>query len=311
MNKIDPFISVIIPVYNRSNTIAYCINSVLKQTYQNFEILIIDDASTDNTLNILKTINDNRIKIIKLELNRGAQYARNIGIKNAKGDWIAFLDSDDEWLPFKLEKQVVELEKVNYDPYTLVYCGVKKKDWKTGKESSYKRPILKGKDLFAKQLINSSPLFQALMTSKIALEEIGYLDEKLIAHQERDTCIRLSKICRYIYIPEELLIYYVNRGDSISNNYAKNIDASIYILKKYREDIIKYHSLRVYEKLLSHQLKTSLDCKLFNKYDEIIVTENVKINTPLRIYLYICRLLKIKPSNILFNILRVIIINLR
>ena len=107
-------VSIIIPMYNRSKYIEECINSVIHQTYKNLEIIIIDDASTDNSVEIVKSINDDRIKIIKLEKNLGASNARNIGIKNAKGKYICFLDSDDYWVLDKLETQVNFIEKNNY-----------------------------------------------------------------------------------------------------------------------------------------------------------------------------------------------------
>ena len=85
-----PLISVVIPTYNRQNTITYCLKSVLAQTYKNFEILVVDDGSTDQTVPIVSEICDPRIRLIEAKKNGGAQAARNIGIKAAKGEWIAF-----------------------------------------------------------------------------------------------------------------------------------------------------------------------------------------------------------------------------
>lgn len=96
-------ISVIIPVYNRENTIRRSVLSVLNQSVSNIEVLVVDDCSNDNTINILKKLKDSRLKIIELEKNRGANFARNIGIDLAIGDYISFQDSDDFWLPTKLE----------------------------------------------------------------------------------------------------------------------------------------------------------------------------------------------------------------
>ena len=92
-----PLISVIMPTYNRENVIMRAINSVLNQTYSNFELIIVDDASSDDTLSLLKSINDDRIKIFQNNENMGASYSRNIGLKNAEGDIIMYLDSDNEW----------------------------------------------------------------------------------------------------------------------------------------------------------------------------------------------------------------------
>ena len=109
---LDYKVSIITPSYNSERYISETIDSVINQTYENWEMLIIDDSSTDNSINIISDYcsSENRIKLIKLEENGGAAVARNRGIKEAEGRFIAFLDSDDLWHPEKLEKQ---LEKKN------------------------------------------------------------------------------------------------------------------------------------------------------------------------------------------------------
>ncbi|MCK5342735.1 MAG: glycosyltransferase family 2 protein, partial [Candidatus Heimdallarchaeota archaeon] len=101
-----PLISIIIPTYNREKLILNALDSIFNQTFQDYEILIIDDASTDNTEQVIKELNHSKIKYLKLEKNSGQCIARNFGAKRAQGQFIAFLDSDDEWLPQKLENQV-------------------------------------------------------------------------------------------------------------------------------------------------------------------------------------------------------------
>lgn len=108
-------VSVIIPTFNREKTLLKSINSVLNQTYKNLEILIIDDCSTDNTPLICKGIIDKRIKYIKLKKRYGASYARNLGIKLAKGTFITFQDSDDIFISNKIEKQLENLYKYKSD----------------------------------------------------------------------------------------------------------------------------------------------------------------------------------------------------
>jgi len=104
-----PSISVILPTYNRVKTIRYCLDSVLAQTFSPAEIIIIDDCSTDDTVLIVGSYSEPRVRCIVLEKNFGAQAARNRGILEAKGEWIAFHDSDDEWMPDKLERQIQAL----------------------------------------------------------------------------------------------------------------------------------------------------------------------------------------------------------
>lgn len=112
-------ISIIIPTYNRGALIRRAINSILKQSYKEFELIIIDDYSTDNTEEIVKSIQDDRIRYVKLEKNCGANKARNIGVDLSKYELIAFQDSDDEWHSDKLEKQLKYLVEGNFD---IVSC---------------------------------------------------------------------------------------------------------------------------------------------------------------------------------------------
>ena len=108
-------ISVIIPTYNRGKSIIQSINSVLDQTYHNLEILIVDDCSTDDTEYLISKIDDPRVKYIKLKENKGASFARNIGIKISTGKYITFQDSDDIYKANKIEKQYINLIKKNSD----------------------------------------------------------------------------------------------------------------------------------------------------------------------------------------------------
>ena len=103
-------VSIITPSYNSSRFIEECVGSVLSQTYDNWEMLIVDDYSADNSLQILKKYNDKRIQLIELDKNVGAAESRNVAIRKAKGKYIAFLDSDDLWEPQKLEKQISFIE---------------------------------------------------------------------------------------------------------------------------------------------------------------------------------------------------------
>ena len=113
MNK--PIFSVVIPTYNSSKTITKTINSVLKQNYQNFEIILVDDGSTDNTVNKVELINDNRIRIFKIKRSGGPAKPRNYGIKKSKSNWICFLDSDDLWEYNKLKILFKSIKNNDFD----------------------------------------------------------------------------------------------------------------------------------------------------------------------------------------------------
>ena len=117
----SPLVSVIIPTHNRADLVPLAIQSVLQQTYTNLECIVVDDASTDNTEETVRTIIDERIIYLRHENNKHASAARNTGIKYARGEFIAFLDDDDEWLPTKLEKQVPFLLNL-HEKVGMIYC---------------------------------------------------------------------------------------------------------------------------------------------------------------------------------------------
>jgi glycosyltransferase involved in cell wall biosynthesis len=127
----NEIISVVIPVYNRERLIGKTIKSILEQTYNNFEILIIDDNSTDGTKEAITKINDSRIRYFKQEYNQGPSAARNRGINVSKGNYIAFLDSDDLWDTNKLSDQFKIFDQYK-DEYDVVFSGFRILDLKTG-----------------------------------------------------------------------------------------------------------------------------------------------------------------------------------
>lgn len=143
-------VSVVIPMHNSAKHIKKGVESVINQTYKNLEIIIIDDASRDNSLEIIKNIKDNRIQIVELKENVGAANSRNKGIEMATGDYICFLDSDDYWKLDKLEKQVEFMEKNNY---IFIYGGY---DYlKNGKRRKAKIP----ESLNYNQLLKNHAIF--------------------------------------------------------------------------------------------------------------------------------------------------------
>ena len=126
-------VSVIMPSYNTSDFICETIESVLKQTYTNWELLIVDDCSTDNTDEVVRSfLSDNRIKFFKNEKNSGAAVSRNRALREAKGKWIAFLDSDDLWMPDKLAKQISFMEKNGYHFSYTNYAEIDTEDHRKG-----------------------------------------------------------------------------------------------------------------------------------------------------------------------------------
>lgn len=235
-----PTITVVIPAYNRKATICYCLESVLRQTVSPFEIIVVDDCSTDNTVDIVKSFSDPRIRCITLDENSGAQVARNRGIKEAQGEWIAFLDSDDAWVPNKLERQLEALNLVNFSPMVVVHSDCWRYDVDKEKQEICYLPLVDGEKPFALLLSAIGPMFQGILTSKAALEKIGLLDESVPSYQEWDTSIRLARECHFIHIREPLFIYYLHCGDTISKNKMRDIEGYQYVVDKFRDEIVRY-----------------------------------------------------------------------
>ena len=228
-------IAVIIPTYNRVNTIVACIESVLSQSYPVNEIIVIDDHSTDDTVKQLNKIK-NDITILQTEKQYGAQTARNIGIKAAKSKWISFLDSDDLWLSNKIEKQILALKTVEYNPMTVVHGDCYRRNNNSDKKDHWQLDNIDGENVYKKLLSKSGTLFPSILTSKQALDRIDYLDENIPSYHEWDTAIRLAKYCRFIHIQEPLFIYNIH-NNTISRNSNASIEGYQYVINKFKDEI--------------------------------------------------------------------------
>lgn len=193
-----PVISVVIPAYNRSSTIGISIRSVLAQTFQDFEIIVVDDGSSDNTRDVIQSIADKRIQLICHDHNLGAAVARNTGMRVAKGEYIAWLDSDDEWLPEKLDIQLQALGVLNsggracYTAYELIENG--KSRFYIPEHTDYKKLFLA-----CDQAPGSSLLFERSL-----LQEIGYLDTSLRRYEDWDWLLRYCSKYRLVAVDQPL-----------------------------------------------------------------------------------------------------------
>lgn len=295
MNKSDfqPAISVIIPAYNRSKTISYCLDSVLAQTLPPFEVIVVDDCSSDDTVAIVKKYARQRVRCIVLPENSGAQVARNKGIFEAKGDWIAFQDSDDEWIPHKLERQVEALAKISYNPWTVVHTDAIKLDSSTQQRIPAQRPAVQGANVYPLLLAGQGPMFQGMLVSKLALEKIGFLDVNLPSFQEWDTSIRLAKHCRFIFLNEALFIYHLHEGETISKNYTKDIIGYEYIVRKFEQEIKEICGQGAWNNHLLNLLKKCLNYRLWEKADSYFVQISSK-GIKYKVFL-MCRFFHLPP----------------
>ena len=216
-NKSLPLISIVIPTYNNSTYLKKSLKSVLDQTYKNWETIVIDNCSNDDTYTVVKKFNDQRIKYLKIHNNGIIAKSRNLGVYTAKGEWIAFLDSDDWWTKDKLK---ICLHYLN-NQVDLIYHDLeissskqkllKKKLIKTRK---LKKPILKDLLINGNAISNSS-----VIVRKKIIEKIGFIDESenLVAAEDYNLWLKISNFTeKFLYIPKTLGYYSVH-DENISN----------------------------------------------------------------------------------------------
>ncbi|WP_431359007.1 glycosyltransferase family 2 protein [Halovenus amylolytica] len=225
--------SVVLPTYNRADLLGRSIGSVLEQTYEDYELIVVDDASTDDTAETIKQLNDDRIQYIRHAVNSGAAAARNTGIKAAEGDIIAFQDSDDRWEERKLEKQIDAFEN-SAENVGVVYTG-------TRKESPDSEEYIPGRGVQPKEgNIEDSILRynfvtpQAAAVKKRCFETVGTFDEELPPLSDWEMWIRMSEFYEFKFVDEQLVTAYLQE-DSISTNNDANVLARERIIEKHRD----------------------------------------------------------------------------
>ena len=214
-----PQVTVIVPAFNSAETIARSVNSVLRQSFHDFELIVVDDGSTDQTTRRLEKISDSRLKIVRHDRNRGAAAARNTGISKAGGRWIAFLDADDEWRQEKLERQIARLEG---QPEIVKACAT---GYCLHKE---KRKSLVRLDLTAARF-KEDVLFgctispgSTLLVASDAFGRVGLFDEELRRLEDWDWLLRFSEHYDVTFVPEPLVDIYtlMPEGPAAATRYS-------------------------------------------------------------------------------------------
>ena len=232
-NNSKPLISIIMPTFNRAHILGRSINSVINQTYHDWELLLVDDASSDNTSEIILSYNDNRIKYYTHSRNMGGNAARNTGLRHARGNYIAFLDSDDEWMPTKLERQLAIIDDRESEA-GVIYTGF---SYINGNNQVIKKfvPKVNGNirpDIFHKNYIGT---LSTLLALKECFRECGGFDETLPSCQDWDLYIRISEKYKFVGIKETMVLFHVD-GVRISTNALKRaLGHQIFLLKHFKE----------------------------------------------------------------------------
>lgn len=286
-------VTVVITTCKREpSIIERAISSVVEQTYKEWELVIVDDSPHDWKLRneVKETVKsfskDHRVKYFENESNYGACYSRNIGLKKANGDYIAYLDDDDEWLPDKLEKQVEAMKKAS-DEVALVYGPYYEENEETKERKNIDVPLLSG--FLYEELMRQGNFFggmsMPLMRTRCVID-VGGFDELMPAVQDMDLWLRIAMKYPVTSIPEPLTIYHVYAGEKISNNPQKKIAGLKRLNEKNKEYLEK--DKRVHWRknmvLIPYLLKANEQQEAFQLWREAVVLCPDKIKTNLRVF---------------------------
>jgi len=249
-----PLVTVIIPTFNRASIVGRAIRSVLGQTYPNWELLVVDDASTDGTESEVRSYSDKRIRYIRHQQNRRVSAARNTGIRCARGEYVSFLDDDDEWLPEKLAREVEVLGNSDAD-VGLVYSGKTVYD-EHARVLQVRMPTLSGwvYDAMLERHFIGSP--SRVTVKKQVLDRLAGFDETFTNCQDYDLWLRVAKVSRIAVVPSCLVKRYL-LSDQMSGSLRRICEGWEQILTKFRADMkprtLTRHISRVAILLLNYE----------------------------------------------------------
>ncbi len=214
-----PIISVIIPTYNRAARVQRAIGSVMAQTWQDLELIVVDDGSTDGTPEVLRGIKAPHLTVVRHEANLGSPVARNSGMRIAQGQLVAFLDSDDEWLPAKLERQMAVFETSSFPALGAVNCGLIV-DSEGARPTQAWLPSTRGEaywTFLARREYHDTASMWLIRKHELDRLE-GPFDPALRYTQVADLLVRLAQTCQVDYAPEPLVVYH-NHNEAPRNEH--------------------------------------------------------------------------------------------
>jgi glycosyltransferase involved in cell wall biosynthesis len=224
-------VSVVVPTYNRAELVARSVQSALHQTHEHLEVIVVDDASTDDTRSVLAAIADPRLRVVRLESNEGQSRARNRGIGEAKGRYVAFLDSDDEWLPDKIDRQLLRFQAA--DGPGATYTGM----WVDDGTSRHDELARVDGWAFEEFLALPGPITTTgLMFDSAAVGDELFFDEAMGCAVEGDLLIRTSRHHAVGRVSEPLYVRHIHEGEQISRETRCYARTRRQILEKYADD---------------------------------------------------------------------------
>ena len=209
-----PEVSVVLPTRNRAPLVRRAIASVLAQTFSDSELIVVDDGSTDNTVEVVRSFTDPRLQLLRLTDCGSPGRARNEGVGVSRGALVAFLDSDDEWLPSKLERQVACLR--HDSRVALVYCRDQRVDDQTGRKAPVSRSLPEG-DVFTALVRGWNPALSGVVVKRSVLLAVGGFDPALPAFNDHDLLLRIAQTGgSFAAVADALVIKHDYGGPQIS-----------------------------------------------------------------------------------------------
>lgn len=297
-----PVFSVIIPTYNHAEFICKCLDSILAQTFSSWEVIVVNNFSEDNTIELVKSYNDDRIRLINFSNNGIIAASRNTGIRAAKGEWICFLDSDDWWYPDKLEisSQLIQKTDIIYHDLDIIKNG-RKVYFRKIKGRHLRKNHIKDLIINGNAVPNSS-----VVVRKSILDKVGCISEKkeLVAVEDSDYWIRVASITeRFYYIPKSLGAYHVGNNFSVSE---KQIEREIALFNAHKS-ILTINENRLAVKSLSLKIariyhKIGFFNKAIQNYKKSLTIQRPLSSIKVYILLFMCLINRLKKrNNVLFE----------
>jgi glycosyltransferase involved in cell wall biosynthesis len=228
-----PAVSVIIPSSDRAGLLGRALTSIRRQTFADFEVIVVDDGSAEPVEWTIAAAERQGIQILRHTRRRGASAARNIGLRASRGELVAFLDDDDEWLPVKLERQLAAMDSLA--AVDLIYSG-----YEVVSDLSHRvvdRYVPAGPPVGYADLLRSTCFPTSVpLIRRSALVDVGGFDESLRGAQDRDLWLRLARRSRFAFVPEVLVRTHLH-GAQISTDLLAKLDAKERMLRKYGPDL--------------------------------------------------------------------------
>ncbi|MEK7645688.1 MAG: glycosyltransferase family A protein [Patescibacteria group bacterium] len=232
-NSPPPKVSVIVPTHNRPEMLKRAVNSVLNQTYRDFEVIVIDDGLEKRADEIINSLNDSRLKYIQHLEEKGGSVARNTGIKNANGEFVAFLDDDDEWLSHKLATQMAQF---GLTPHNVGFCFSAVEN--VYSDRSYITTVPSGIGDYHQLALSyfKSLLTVTLVVKKYIFQETGLFDENFPSHQEAELMIRVTEKFKGLGINQPLVKVAMGGHDQVGGSLKRRILGREMLLAKHMKE---------------------------------------------------------------------------